>query len=76
MKLEITQWHRVEEEGLPEDGTICFLITEPDGSDWSIGGYDEDNHAFYADFGMGGMVTPEESVYAWADITDGVVMIK
>ncbi len=75
MKLEVTQWHRVEEEGLPEDYTICFFTTESDGEDWMIGSYHEDDACFFVDFGLGGgLVTHADDVYAWADIMDAQLM--
>ncbi len=67
-KLSIDKWNLVSEKGLPEDGTWCFVVWKThDGKyDWTVGGYDEKEKKFYANFGLGGMVMKEEHVVAWA----------
>lgn len=60
-------WNLVAEKGLPKDGEWCFVIYKTDTSyDYSIGGYSEDEHQFYANFGYGGLVLDADSVIAWA----------
>lgn len=46
----------------------------PDG--WLVGGYNGDENAFYADFGLGGMVADAEDVTSWALMEDAEFIAK
>lgn len=73
MEIRVRKWHSVSDEGYPEDGDVCFIATKTDGDapdGWLIGGYNEDENVFYADFGLGGMVTDAEDVIFWAHMED------
>lgn len=73
MEIRVRNWHRVSDEGYPEDGDICFIATKTGGDaadGWLVGGYNEDEKAFYADFGLGGMVADAEDVVFWALMED------
>ncbi len=78
MEIRVDKWHKVSEEGYPKDGDICFIATgSGDETDsWLIGGYNEDENAFYVDFGLGGMVTDVGDVTAWAHIEDAEFTAK
>lgn len=47
---------------------MFYCYKDADG--WLIGGYNEDDNVFYADFGLGGMVTDAEDVIFWAHMED------
>lgn len=65
-------WKIVNEVGLPDDGTICFVLFGEDleNLSWTISLYDKSNHNFYVNYGYGGMVLEEEHAYAWCEVTD------
>jgi hypothetical protein len=67
-KLSVDKWNLVSEQGLPEDGTACFLVwrSGDGGYHWSAGGYDAGAKEFFIDFGYGGLVLKAEDVVAWA----------
>ena len=67
-EYEISQ--RQALKGLPEDGTWCFVAWKncTGEYEWAIGGYQEAEHQFYVNFGMGGMVLEEEEAVAWAEL--------
>ena len=69
-KLILDKWNLVSEKGLPEDGTWCFVAWKncTGEYEWAIGGYQEAEHQFYVNFGMGGMVLEEEEAVAWAEL--------
>ena len=66
--LSVDKWNLVSEKGLPEDGEWCFLVWKSENGelDWSIGGYNESEKNFYANFGLGGLVLEAKDVIAWA----------
>ena len=70
-KLILDKWNLISEKGLPEDGTRCFVAWRncADEYEWMIGGYNEAEHQFYVNFGMGGMVLEEEEAVAWAELS-------
>lgn len=72
-RIEESDWNYVEEKGLPEDGTWCFVIWKDSNGDYDyhLGGYDEDSNEFYVNFGMGGAVLSADSVIAWVPISEG-----
>lgn len=79
MEIRVRKWHSVSDEGYPEDGDICFIVTKTDGDApdcWLVGGYNEDENAFYADFGLGGMVADAEDVTSWALMEDAEFIAK
>lgn len=69
-ELKINDWKMVASDGLPLDGTWCFLIVkDKDGAiSWELGGYNKERHEFYLNFGLGGLITIEENVIAWAPL--------
>ena len=69
-KLTLDKWNLVSEKGLPEDGTWCFIAWRncADEYEWTIGGYNEAEHQFYVNLGMGGMVLEAEEAVAWAKL--------
>jgi hypothetical protein len=76
-KLSVDNWNIVSENGLPEDGEFCFLIWKSsDGEyNWSVGGYNKNEKAFYVDFGLGGLVLEEKNVVAWAKFFEDATLV-
>lgn len=71
--LHVENWNFVSEVGYPPDSEWCFIITPSQVGclyDWGVAGYSKKEKQFYANFGMGGLVTKQEDVIAWKTFTD------
>ncbi len=66
----------VSEVGLPEDGdfVIALFGDEESGYSWQPAGYSVENHNFYANMGLGGLVLDENSCVAWLKWEDFSLM--
>lgn len=72
--LNVNKWNIVEEVGMPNEYEFCFIVyrgkTNIEFFSWSVGGYNPNNHEFYCNMGLGGMVVDADSVVAWKLIDD------
>jgi len=70
--FQTDNWNLVSEKGYPEDGENCFVLwkTETGDIDWFVGGYDENNESFIADYGLGNFCLDRKYVIAWSEFSD------
>lgn len=72
--LKNENWKFIKEHGLPEDGTICFVIYKSKkGYQWHFGAYIQENHEFYCNVGYCGWSLSENECIAWIDEADVTV---
>ena len=63
------KWNYILEKGYPEDGEMCiFIYKYANKYSYEFGGYCENKHEFYVNFGLGSMVCDAQNVIAWVPL--------
>ena len=75
LRFVVDEWNFVADKGFPKDDEAmsCILVVKnvKGTYDYEFGGYNEQFHSFYNNFGLGGCVIEADSVVAWAPLFTG-----